>query len=173
LDLVLKHDIDWQDVERVVDHTYSGAINLCGGVKLVNTYAAKWHIPFCVATALRYRRVSLESFTEARLKEEALLDLAGKVRLQLDPDLDALYPAQWPSRLEIDLRGGDRISTTVYTPKGDPDNPIRKGELEAKFRDNATVSLDPERVEALIESIDHLEDWKNVGTLLKRMPLKG
>lgn len=172
LDLAVKKKVPWQEVEKVIDHTYSGAINLCGGVTLVNTYAAKWNIPFCVATALKYRRVSLESFTESRLREEALLELAEKVQLQLDPELDALYPAQWPSRLEIHLKGGDRISTAVYTPKGDPDNPISKVELETKFRDNATVSLHPDTVETLIEAIDHLEERKDVGTLLRRVPLK-
>jgi 2-methylcitrate dehydratase PrpD len=173
LELALRKDIDWQDVEKVIDHTYSGAVNLCGGVRLINTYAAKWHIPFCVATALKYRQVGLESFTESRLREKALLDLAEKVQLRLDADLDTLYPGQWPSRLEVYLKGGDKITTTVYTPKGDPDNPIGKEDLEAKFRDNANVTLHPDTVEALIESIDHLEDRKNVATLLRRMALKG
>ena len=173
LELVLKHHIDWQDVEKVIDHTYSGAINLCGGVKLVNTYAAKWNIPFCVATALKYRRVNLESFSESRLREKTLLDLAEKVQLVLNPELDALYPAQWPSRLEIYLKRGDKLSTTVYTPKGDPDNPISREESQTKFRGNANVSLHSDTVEALIESIDHLEDLKNVRTLLSKVALKG
>lgn len=173
LALVLKHDIQWQDVEKVEVYTYSGAINLCGKVELKNPYVAKWHIPFAVATGLKYRWVKFESYTESRLKEKTLLDLAERVHLHLDPELDALYPGQWPARVEIYLRGGDKIAMTVYYPKGDSDNPISKEELNDKFRDNASICLYPDAVEVLIKSIDHLETQEDVSTLLRNVQLKG
>jgi 2-methylcitrate dehydratase PrpD len=167
LALVSEHDVKWETVETVQVHTYSGAINLCGGATLKNPYLAKWHIPFAVATALRYRRVGLESFTESRIKEKALLDLTDRVTVGLDPELDALYPAQWPARVEIHIKGGDAIHTTVYTPRGDPENPVTREELCNKFRDNAGVSLPSETVEALIERVDRIETLGNVSDLLK------
>lgn len=172
LDLVSKYDVSWQDVKKVEVYTYSGAINLCGGTELNNPYVAKWHIPFAVATALKYKQVKLESYTEARIRERDLLELSDKVQVHLDPALDALYPGQWPARVEVYLKGGDKIDTTIYYPKGDPENPISKEELIDKFRDNASVSLHPETVETLIESIDQLEVQNNVSSLLKNVQIK-
>jgi 2-methylcitrate dehydratase PrpD len=172
LDLVSKYDVSWQDVKKVKVYTYSGAINLCGGTELKNPYVAKWHIPFAVATALKYKQVKLESYTEARIRERDLLELSDKVQVHLDPALDALYPGQWPARVEVYLKGGDKIDTTIYYPKGDPENPISKEELIDKFRDNASVSLHPETVETLIESIDQLEVQNNVSSLLKNVQMK-
>jgi len=172
LALASEHNLQWQSVEKVKVYTYSGAINLCGSVELKNPYVAKWHIPFALATALKYRRVALESYTESKLREKALLDLAQRVSLHLDPELDALYPAQWPARVEIYLKRGDKISTTVYYPKGDPDNPPSKEELNNKFRDNASVSLQSAAIETLIEAIDRLESQRDVSALLDHVELK-
>jgi 2-methylcitrate dehydratase PrpD len=172
LALFLKHDIRWEAVERVEVYTYSGAINLCSGVELKNPYVAKWHIPFAVATALKYRQVTLDSYSEARLREQALLDLADKVTLRLDPELDARYPSQWPARVEIYTKGAGQISTTVYSPKGDPDNPPTKEELNNKFRNNASFSLPSHVIEELIEKVDHIERQSDISDLLRNVQIK-
>lgn len=166
LELVLKNNLQWQNVAKVEVYTYSGAINLCGGIKLKNSYVAKWHIPFAVATALKYRRVGLESYTDLRLEEKELLNLASKVTLHLDPELDALYPSQWPARVEIYTKGGDKVQTTVYYPKGDPENPITKEELINKFRNNTAGILSLEDAEGLIKAIDVLENQRDLSAFL-------
>ncbi|MBA7664302.1 hypothetical protein ES703_72360 [subsurface metagenome] len=172
LALVLENDLRWQTVERVEVHTYSVAINLCSGGEIKNPYKAKFNIPFAVATALKYKSVGLESFSELRIKERALMELSEKVRLHLDSELDALYPAKWPARVTIYLKGGDRISTTINTPKGDPDNPPSKEELRNKFRDNASVSLSSSTIEALIEKIDCMDKLRNISDLLRDIKMK-
>ena len=166
LALVTEHDIRWQHIEKIEVYTYSGAINLCGAVQLKNPYVAKWHIPFAVATAIKDRRVGLDSYTDSTIKEKNLLDLASKVGLHLDSELDALYPAQWPSRVEISLKGGGKVRKTVYYPKGDPENPPSKEELNNKFRDNLKGILQPRSIEMLIEGIGRLEAQKDVSSLL-------
>ncbi len=167
LALVMEHDIKWQDIEKAEVHTYSGAINLCGAVELKNPYVAKWHIPFAVATAIKYRRVGLDSYTDSTIRKKDLLDLASRISLHLDPELDSLYPAQWPSRVEIYLKGGGKASQTVYYPKGDSENPPSKEELNSKFHDNVKASIQPRSIERLIEAIDCLETQKDVSSLLR------
>ena len=167
LSLVTEHGLKLQDVERVEIHTYSGAINLCGAVELKNSYVAKWHIPFAVATAIKDRRVGLDSYTESTIREKKLLDLAKKISLHLDPDLDAVYPSQWPSRVEIFLKSGGKVSKTVYYPRGDSENPPSQEELNNKFRDNLESFIRPRSIERLIETIDRLETLKDVSSLVR------
>jgi 2-methylcitrate dehydratase PrpD len=116
--------------------------------------------------------VTLDSYSEARLREQALLDLADKVTLRLDPELDARYPSQWPARVEIYTKGAGQISTTVYSPKGDPDNPPTKEELNNKFRNNASFSLPSHVIEELIEKVDHIERQSDISDLLRNVQIK-
>jgi len=171
LELVFKNNLQWQSIQKVEVHTYSGAINLCSGVELENAYVAKWHIPFSVATAIKYKGVGRESYTDLRIHEKDLLDLSSKVSLHLAPDLDALYPAQWPARVQIYVKGGDHYQTTVYYPKGDPENPLSMKELVEKFRNNTAPILSSECTESLIKEINCLEDQRDLSTFLKDMIL--
>jgi 2-methylcitrate dehydratase PrpD len=47
--------------------------------------------------------------------------------------LDELYPAQFPARVTVKLANGDTHAEVVLSPKGDPENPMSREELESKF----------------------------------------
>ena len=171
LELFSKYKLKWQDIDKVEIYTYSGSINLCGDVKLKSPYIAKWHIPFSVATAIKYGILSPKSYSDSRLKDKDLLNLTSRISLHLDPELDALYPSQWPARVEIYMKGGDKIQTTVYHPKGDPENPLTKEELISKFRDNTSGILSSEDVNRIINRINLLEDQRDLSEFLDDIEL--
>ena len=54
-------------------------------------------------------------------------------------DLTAKYPAAWPARLTLTLTDGTRLRDASDYPRGNPENPIDRLELEDKFTSLVTL----------------------------------
>ncbi len=52
--------------------------------------------------------------------------------MQLDPEVDAAYPARWIGKVEVLTKDGRVLAGRVDEPKGDPGNTLSRPELEAK-----------------------------------------
>jgi 2-methylcitrate dehydratase PrpD len=55
------------------------------------------------------------------------------LELTVDPEIDAAFPGARAARVEIVTTDGRRASHFQPTRRGDPDQPLTDGELEAKF----------------------------------------
>ena len=127
-----KHRPDPKSIRSVTVRLYGAAHRLLEPVEPTTPYAAKFSVPYCVATALLHGGAGPDAFTDARLKEKAVQTLLGKVRLVHDPALDAAYPEQWPAIVELETAAGtDTIRVDI--PRGDPKNPMSEMDLLAKF----------------------------------------
>jgi 2-methylcitrate dehydratase PrpD len=98
-------------------------------------YAAKFSTPFCMAVAFFDRCVGFEQFTEARIRDSAVLGLARKIRYEIDPRNQ--YPANFTGHLRATLRDGTVHELTQNCMRGGSRAPLPDTELERKFRDNA------------------------------------
>jgi 2-methylcitrate dehydratase PrpD len=58
-----------------------------------------------------------------------------------DPALDAPYPARWPAAAEVRLRDGRTFAKRIEFATGEPENPVSREGLIAKF-----ASLTADRV---------------------------
>ena len=154
------------DVEEVHVSLYQAAIDLLGHVEPKTPYLAKFCLPFCVATALRYGQVQLGDFTDARLRDADIRSLMQKVRIQSDPELTGAYPRKWPARVQIVLKDGRQLAAANEYPKGDPENPLSEEEVIGKFKSLVAGVIPPSRAEILIERVLHLEGFPDIGLLL-------
>ena len=155
------------EVEAVMLHIYQAAIDLLGNIEPKTPYLAKFNLPFCVATALRYGRAQPGDFTQERLVDKDLLQLMTKIRVAGDPDLTGAYPRKWPARVTIALKDGRRLAAANEYPKGEPENPLSEREVIEKFKCLTGEILSPARAEAIIERVLGLESMGNVNDLLK------
>ena len=72
--------------------------------------------------------------------------------------------------VEIITRGGEKYRKEVPFAYGHPKNPIAKEDLFKKFRDCARYSIRPftkKRVEQIIETLDNLEEVKDMREVAK------
>lgn len=152
------------DVERVQVALYPAALDLLEKVEAKNPYAAKFNIPFCVATALVYGQVGLSAFTPDRLGDPKIQAIARRISLVRDAELGKEYPDCWPAVVEVRTRAGQRHAVRVDFPKGDPKNPMSQEEVVAKFRNLATPALSEEQREKMAEACLHLERFDNMAT---------
>jgi 2-methylcitrate dehydratase PrpD len=68
--------------------------------------------------------------------------------------------------VSVELKDGSRFTYTATVAKGHPDNPMTEAEVLDKFRSNAKQVLSPERIEAVIAKMRHLETVGNVSELV-------
>ncbi len=160
-----RHRPDPKSIRSVTIRLYGAAHRLLEPVKPTSPYAAKFSVPYCVATALLHGGVGPDAFTETRLADEAVQALLGKVRLAHDPALDAAYPEQWPAIVALETAAGtDTIRVDI--PRGDPQNPMSEVDLLTKFNALA-AALPPADRRRLAETCLALEEIENVAAALE------
>jgi len=127
------HALDIASIERVHVRIYEQALGLLDGMEPTTPYAAKFSLPFCIASALRFGDLGPDRFSDSTILEASTLALADRVSFETDPLLDACYPASWPSVVTVTRTDGSEVSARVDHPAGDIEAGVENGDLAAKF----------------------------------------
>jgi 2-methylcitrate dehydratase PrpD len=130
-----------------------------------NGYAAKFSLPYLVASMFVRGRAGLAEFTDAAVREPAVLRVAARVGYELDPTID--YPRRFIGHVRVRLTGGEELEERQEHSRGGPEHPVTRQELEAKFRGNAALALDAGRVEGLVRGVATLRDAPRVADLAR------
>jgi 2-methylcitrate dehydratase PrpD len=126
---------------------------------------AQFSLPWAIATAICKNRGGIEEFALDALKDAEVLAVAEKVAWELDPAAEAMYPKAYPATLTAELNDGRILEAHVDFPKGDPENPATKEEIVTKFHSLTGQFLDKEKRDAIIDTVDRLEDIKDISEL--------
>ena len=162
LALQKEHALSPDRITKILVRPYPAALDLLEKVELSSPYAAKFHLPFCIATALIYGEVGLEAFAPERLEDPTILKLLPKIEVRREEAFAGSYPERWPSIVEVILEDGKTYEVMVEYVKGDFRNPLTWEELAAKFHRLAGRSYPEERRAELIERIGRLEQLTNM-----------
>jgi 2-methylcitrate dehydratase PrpD len=100
-----------------------------------NGYAAKFSTPYCIAWGLVRGGVGLDAFTDAAVRDPAVLALAAKVRYRIDPDNP--YPNNYTGHVRAVLRNGDVVEECQPHMRGGAHEPLSRQDIEEKFLLNA------------------------------------
>ncbi len=130
---------------------------------------AKFSLPFLVAIAIARNGMSVKDFTSEGLKDPLILDIASKMDLVNDPDLNWNLELP-PGRVEITLKDGREWLVVGTHVPGNADAPMEWDQVIAKFTECASVSAEPltdERIAEAAELAKHLEDAADATQLIK------
>jgi 2-methylcitrate dehydratase PrpD len=125
--------VDADDIEAVEIGTYAEALQVAGNPAPRTAAEARFSLPFVVASALRHGSVRLAAFEAGRLDDVAIRALMARIRLVVDPEIDAAFPGRRAARVSIRARGDVAGQWLQPTRKGDPDAPLTDDELSEKF----------------------------------------
>jgi 2-methylcitrate dehydratase PrpD len=120
------------EIEQVEVATYRAGLEVAHYENPASAAEARFSLKYVVATALAHGSVRLSAFEPARLRDPLTRELMGRMRVSLDPELDAAFPAQRAARLAIVARGR-REEHLQPTRIGDPDAPLSDRQLEEKY----------------------------------------
>lgn len=135
-----------------------------------NPVDAQFSIPWGVATALFYKRVSLEHFTDEAIKNHEVLDLTRKMVIRVDVQLTRSDQIE-PTRVEIKTKGGDHYSKEVTHPLGSLERPMSFDDCAKKFVDCANqVGL--KQTDQVIDLIHRLESLNDIRVIIPLLRLE-
>jgi 2-methylcitrate dehydratase PrpD len=144
-------------VESVAVETYVWAAQLDHPAP-GNMLAAKFSMPFSIATAIVHGAAGLDAFRDAARTDPRVLALARKVVVNEDPALTAELPALRPARVKITLKDGRRFEAMARTNKGDTEDPYSDEEVIEKFHQVVSPVIGAHRARELATACLSLED---------------
>ncbi len=100
-----------------------------------NGYAGKFSTPYCIAAGFVRGNVGLSDFSDAAVRDPAVLALAAKVRYQIDPKNP--YPKNFTGHIRATLRDGTVIEERQPHMRGGAQEPLTRTDIEDKFLLNA------------------------------------
>jgi 2-methylcitrate dehydratase PrpD len=165
LAIVQKHAIDPAEIARITNETYNTVKSHFSNKDVSTVMAARVSVPYCIAIAAIDGKLTQAQFSMARINDPLVRQVLAHTEVIPDAALNALYPDKFPARVTITLKNGASFQETVLFPKGDPQDPLSAGELEAKFRDNAEAMLGPVRAGQLLQAIYVLPEARDVDAL--------
>lgn len=175
LDIKEEADFDPLNVDEVMFHQVTHGMYITEDKVDVDSYykTCQFNLPYIAACAIIDGEVTEGQFTKERIADPKVHELAKKVKVIPDEDLDAIYPEDCrPTLVEIKTRNGESYTKRVSYPKGDPRNPLTDEELFEKFLRWAGPSLTEERayeIEDAIFELDRLDDVSEFTELLSKL----
>ncbi|MHB9099853.1 MAG: MmgE/PrpD family protein [Syntrophales bacterium] len=170
LEIRTKHSFPPSDVEKVLVRTARGVQLQCGFLyQAMGVVEAQMSLQFIVAVVLLEGAALLEQFSEAKIADPRIRDLARRVEIVVDPDIDKWYPARYANKVEVILRDGRRFEARIDFPKGSVERPMHFPEVAVKFRSLAGHAVPAElagRIIAVVERLEALDDIRELTKLL-------
>ena len=150
------------DVVEMVCEVGEGTVHrlwepLAAKQKPANGYAGKFSTPYCIAAGFVRGNVGLGDFSDAAVRDPAVVALAGKVRYQIDPKNP--YPKNFTGHIRATLRDGTVVEERQPYMRGGAQEPLTRADIQDKFLLNvANGGWDAERAAAALKLIGGLFD---------------
>lgn len=161
------------DIAHVRARVHAAAIDVLGPVSDPRTiHQSKFSMGFVLALIAKKGSAGINDFTEEVLWDPGLRAFSEKVEMVLDEEVDAAYPRRWIGVVDIETTGGERFTSRVEVPKGDPGNTLSREELEEKARSLAAYGggASGEEMDRIVARIWGLEEEPDVRDLLPGGP---
>jgi 2-methylcitrate dehydratase PrpD len=126
-----------EDIESIVCEVAEGTVHrlwepLVDKQRPRNGYAAKFAVPYLLATGFVHGGVGLGAFTEAAISDARVLALAAKVKFVIDPDNP--YPSNYTGHIAATLKDGSVIEERQPYLRGGAQEPLTQQDVADKFR---------------------------------------
>ena len=152
IELMQKEGFTWEDVEHVTVHTFDSASKLS---KIVpkDTDEAQYNIAYPVAAAIVNGDLGYLQVCNANLGDERVLSVMKRLSFDVDPEMEAQFPAKRLAWVEFSLKDGRNMKTPVYAADGEASDHVDNAWLTAKFRRITAPFFTPEAQDSLLETM--------------------
>jgi 2-methylcitrate dehydratase PrpD len=130
---------------------------------------AQMSLRFNVAVALTDGTALVDQFTEARIVDPAVCELASRVDVVVDPEMDAVYPGRYAGVVEILLDDGRRLRKRIDYSKGMPENRMTSQDLNLKFLSLAGAAVGTNAAGELLEQMTGIFDMPDISGLARHL----
>jgi len=166
LALVQKYDIKPEDISQVTVKVYQLAMDLTGKTDPQNPTDGKFSIPYCVASAIRFRHCNIDVFSPELIKDPQTRNILDKINLVVDESVEKEFPMGYASIVEIKTVDGKEYAQRTNYAKGDPENPVSWDDIEKKFMSLTGKTFHQKKANEIINKIKQLEDVGDIREII-------
>lgn len=130
--LVLRNKVDVHAIKEIEVLTYGLAVKGHDHCEVRGSSSAKMSTPYSMAAALVLGNTDMQAFSNVNIENPDIKEVAKKIKVIESKELSCLVPQKRAAIVRI-LTDKDQYETRVDYPKGEPENPITKAELEEKY----------------------------------------
>lgn len=156
------HAVPLEDVAAVTIGLCQQSLDLVGIPNArkqhpTNVLEGQFSAHFGVAVGLRHGRMGWHDYS-TQLFDADVRELMLRTFAEHDAEVEAQFPAQVGGRVTVKTRSGQSLSEFVPIPKGEPEHPMTRADLRAKFNGLVEPYLGAAGATRLFEWILTLED---------------
>ncbi|MFL5367027.1 MAG: MmgE/PrpD family protein [Myxococcales bacterium] len=169
LEVMRRENLRHDQIAQVTARVHKAAVDVLGPVVHPQTvHQAKFSMGTVLGLVAVHGAAGLREFEELALTDPRVAAFRERVRMVQDDEVEAAYPQRWIGKVEARTTNGRTYAARVDVPKGDPENPLTRAELEAKAIRLASFRGGASEVEmrAAIGRIWKLETEAQIGRLL-------
>lgn len=123
---------------------------------------AQMSLRYDVAVALIDGQAYLEQFAPQRIRDRDVCNLAARVEVVIDSEMDAVYPELYAGKVTLVTSSGKSITRRVDYSKGMPENTMSKAEIDAKFVSLATAAVGAGAARQVLACLNGTYETRNV-----------
>jgi 2-methylcitrate dehydratase PrpD len=165
-DLVEKHGVRFDQVRRLRVSMSKTGYEMHGIFpRYQGKFEALLSIHYAAAAILHDRALTLAQFEPVRYNDPKLARFAAeRVEVNCDPQLSGVQ-----SVVEAELADGSTIRTRCDHPRGAPENPLTRAQVEEKFRVYAVGRLGEPTAKEIVRMVTRLEELGSARDLMDRL----
>jgi 2-methylcitrate dehydratase PrpD len=171
LALMHREQLSHDAIASVTARVHQGAIDVLGQVvEPTSVHQAKFSMGTVLGLIAVHGNAGLDEFERHALDDARVAAVRQRVRMVLDPEIDAAYPRRWIGKVEVETTDGRTLTARADVPKGDPGNSLSRAELEEKAVRLACFRGGASEAEArdAASRIWRLDTAETVGRLIRR-----
>ncbi len=156
LKVVKENRISFDQVAEVVITTIARACDILFDLHKYrpdSRETADHSLPYCVAAAIVDHKITTQTFSEEKLKDERIWKVIDKIKGEASQEFEKMFPAKQPSKVVVRTVDGREFSAYLEYPKGDPREPMTMEDLDNKFKALSADLLKPDRQNQIKETI--------------------
>lgn len=152
IDLQKEYKFKPQDITTVKVNTFDSAAQLSKKIP-TTTDEAQYNIAWPVASALVCGDVGIEQVWEKALKNKNVLDMMEHLSFEVDPEMEAQFPAKRLAWVEINLKNGKKLKSKVYAAPGEHTDNVNLAWITKKYLARTRPILEKKQQEKILQML--------------------
>ena len=162
LKLVTQHDVKPEQIRKIRLRAGSNILNPLR-YKIANTeLEAKFCPPFMLSAVALRRKAGVNEFSDEFVRSAPVQAMMRRVETVFDQGIEDEGFVRMRSIVEVELEDGRVLAQESGPYRGGPERPFTREELRDKFMECGSLVLPPDRLDAIFERIEHIEQLSNV-----------
>ena len=129
-------------------------------------------LPYIATRAMFDGDIDNDSYAPEKLHDPRILAFMRKITVKPDPAFATLTVNVPPTRLTATLEDGRRVTRLVDRMPGFPGQPMRRADVERKFRSNIGKRWPQDRTDAVLQALWALDRTDDLPGLLGKLALQ-